>query len=451
MKQKPYLKPYLATQMKIQFKLTKKIQGKKSPILLVIYNKYFLPNGTLYYGTGRSIIPDYFDGLTQRPTKNKILLKGLVKEELRELNEIEDKLNLIQAKARFLCDQFPHDKSAVNKHIFKQKLKSLLGTHANPISNESTEISINDYINQYITDLHFGKRLTEEGNCLKAGSIKNYETFFTQFKLFQKQQRRQFYFSDVSRELYKDFIQFLNSKAYSTNSIGKHIVRFKKILRDAKSENLYLGSEHEQKYFKAPEEATDAVYLTSTELQKIKQLDLSSEPSLELHRDIFLIGCHTAQRISDYKNIMPQNITNTATGVRIIKIKQIKTGNEVQIPISKELDLLLKKYEYHLPKIYDQQLNESLKVICKRAEITDKITIQRTRGGRKERIVLEKNELVKSHTARRTGATNMYLAGIPTLDIMKITGHKKESNFLKYICVTNEEVANALASHPYFQ
>ncbi|MBS1686979.1 MAG: hypothetical protein JSS76_19735 [Bacteroidetes bacterium] len=44
----------------------------------------------------------------------------------------------------------------------------------------------------------------------------------------------------------------------------------------------------------------------------------------------------------------------------------------------------------------------------------------------------------------------MYLAGIPTIDIMKITGHKKESNFMKYICITNEETANKLANHPYF-
>ncbi|KPK85295.1 MAG: hypothetical protein AMS27_07620 [Bacteroides sp. SM23_62_1] len=44
----------------------------------------------------------------------------------------------------------------------------------------------------------------------------------------------------------------------------------------------------------------------------------------------------------------------------------------------------------------------------------------------------------------------MYHAGIKTIDIMKITGHTLESNFLKYIKVTKEETADMLAAHPFF-
>ena len=39
---------------------------------------------------------------------------------------------------------------------------------------------------------------------------------------------------------------------------------------------------------------------------------------------------------------------------------------------------------------------------------------------------VDKCDLVKTHTARCSGATNMYLAGILTIAIMKITGHKTE-------------------------
>ncbi|MFQ8804876.1 MAG: hypothetical protein ACLR8Y_06890 [Alistipes indistinctus] len=58
--------------------------------------------------------------------------------------------------------------------------------------------------------------------------------------------------------------------------------------------------------------------------------------------------------------------------------------------------------------------------------------------------------MVKTHTARRSGATNMYLAGIPTIAIMKITGHKTEKEFMKYIKITEEESAMELMNHPYF-
>jgi len=68
----------------------------------------------------------------------------------------------------------------------------------------------------------------------------------------------------------------------------------------------------------------------------------------------------------------------------------------------------------------------------------------------KDSTTCEKSELIKTHTARRSAATNMYHAGIKTIDIMKITGHTLENNFLKYIKVIKEETADMLAKHPYF-
>ena len=72
------------------------------------------------------------------------------------------------------------------------------------------------------------------------------------------------------------------------------------------------------------------------------------------------------------------------------------------------------------------------------------------KGGMKVKKMIPKSELIKIHTARRRGCTNMYLAGIPTIDIMKISGHKTEREFLKYISVTKEETARGLSVHPYF-
>ncbi len=64
----------------------------------------------------------------------------------------------------------------------------------------------------------------------------------------------------------------------------------------------------------------------------------------------------------------------------------------------------------------------------------------------KKKVV--KADLIKTHTARRSGCTNMYLAGIPVIDIMKISGHKTEREFLKYIRIGKEETAMNLANHP---
>jgi len=42
------------------------------------------------------------------------------------------------------------------------------------------------------------------------------------------------------------------------------------------------------------------------------------------------------------------------------------------------------------------------------------------------------------------------MAGIPTLSIMKITGHKTERSFMRYIRISQEENARLIAAHPYF-
>jgi len=73
-----------------------------------------------------------------------------------------------------------------------------------------------------------------------------------------------------------------------------------------------------------------------------------------------------------------------------------------------------------------------------------------TRGGKREESKHQKWELITVHTARRSFATNAYLAGVPTISIMKITGHRTESAFMKYIKISQEQNADLLSSHPFF-
>ena len=56
-------------------------------------------------------------------------------------------------------------------------------------------------------------------------------------------------------------------------------------------------------------------------------------------------------------------------------------------------------------------------------------------------------ELISSHTARRTFCTGMFLQGVPVIDIMKISGHRSQVNFLKYVKVSKLETAKRLQIH----
>ena len=77
--------------------------------------------------------------------------------------------------------------------------------------------------------------------------------------------------------------------------------------------------------------------------------------------------------------------------------------------------------------------------------IDETIKIKHTIGGVLKEEDFKKYELISSHTGRRSFASNAYLAGIPSITIMKITGHKTESAFLKYIKITPEEHARKMA------
>ena len=76
--------------------------------------------------------------------------------------------------------------------------------------------------------------------------------------------------------------------------------------------------------------------------------------------------------------------------------------------------------------------------------------MQRTKGTLTCAETKPKYDLVTSHTARRSFATNAYLAGLPPISIMKITGHKTESSFMKYIKISEKENAIQLKGHEFF-
>ena len=146
-----------------------------------------------------------------------------------------------------------------------------------------------------------------------------------------------------------------------------------------------------------------------------------------------MIGCYTGLRFSDYSILKPQNINDG-----FIKIKQVKTGSPIVIPVHSVVKKILEKHNGKLPKsISNEKTNEYLKEI---------VSKEITKGGSQITQMREKWKLVQSHTARRSFATNEYNAGTPPLVIMAITGHKTEKSFLKYIRVTPDEHAIKLKS-----
>lgn len=89
-------------------------------------------------------------------------------------------------------------------------------------------------------------------------------------------------------------------------------------------------------------------------------------------------------------------------------------------------------------------------MIGERAGFNETVTEIRTVGGIKTKIDYKKFELITTHTARRSFATNAHLEGLSSISIMKMTGHRSEKVFLKYISISQEQNATAIANHNFF-
>lgn len=68
--------------------------------------------------------------------------------------------------------------------------------------------------------------------------------------------------------------------------------------------------------FKSLKEDVEGVYLSWAELSKIYRLDLNQQPSLIKYRDLFIVGCLTGFRFSDYSALTPYHLKGGMLHVR---------------------------------------------------------------------------------------------------------------------------------------
>lgn len=254
-------------------------------------------------------------------------------------------------------------------------------------------------------------------------------------------------FEDMTLEFYDEFILFCKDNNLSVNYRGRHVKTLKTVLNNAVKRKVHRDTQF--RYFKVETEEVFNVYLNQSELNAIFRLDLSQDELSDRVRDLFLIGAWTGLRISDFNNLNEHNILEEK-GQRFISVKTGKTGKRVIVPIHTIVEKILKKYGNKVPKEVDNKtINKRLKDICRSAGIDDVVEIEMKEGG-SEKVF--KFDLVKSHTARRSFATNAYLSGLfDTFDIMLLTGHTTPQNFLKYIKADELQKAYKLANNPFFK
>jgi len=252
-------------------------------------------------------------------------------------------------------------------------------------------------------------------------------------------------FDDVNAQWLVNYTNYLEGKGFSANYIGKNISTLKQFFNEAVEQKLTSNTAYKSTRYSRPSEEVESIYLTNDELVAMYQKKMTN--SKERVMDLFLVGAFTALRFSDIRRLTEENVTGG-----FIRIRHIKTGETVVIPLHWIVKEIFEKYDNRFPEaISNQKMNDALKLIGRGCGIKDMVVKSRTKGGKRTSQTFEKWELITTHTARRSAATNMYLAGIPSISIMRITGHRTEKSFMKYIRISQEENALFMQNHPYFQ
>jgi len=355
-------------------------------------------------------------------TKNKDLINARLKELETAIldNWTKDTLN----------------KSNISKDWLKQTVNIFFGRANN---SEIHKVYFVDWVRKFIDEspkrLHKGKQISKR-------TIQKYKTTLLRLQDFEAYTKTKLRHENINLEFYRNFVNYCREvENLANNSIGSYIGHLKLWCKNIELDGLPINPQYKHSEFSTLSNKTIDVYLNDTEINAIYNHDFSTSERLDNARDLFIIGLRTGLRVSDFLRLKETNLKKG-----FIEIETAKTGEFVIIPMHEQIKAVLDKRNGVLPySISDQKFNKYIKEICQLVGITEQTDGAKVnpKTRRKETGQFPKYELISSHTCRRSFASNLY-GHLPNMVIMAITGHRTESQFLKYIKITKHEHAETL-------
>ena len=328
------------------------------------------------------------------------------------------------------------------KHVFHQEIDPANLTNDNIKATDPKKENLDFFwqMDDYI------KSKTRK---VSAGMVRSYKVMKKRLLAFEKHQKRKITFESFDYNFYEAFVNYLtyehihmrrsmNIRGLKKNSVGTSIKQLRIFLRDRVRRKVIKDIDLSD--FKILEEEADTIYLNSNEIHNLYLMSLASHPEWERFRDMFVLGCLTGLRFSDFNEIKPDDIRNG-----VLYKKQGKSDKWVVIPLRSEAyDILINRFQRKVPKTSNAELNRYIKKVGQLAGIDSPVKISCKKGNQDIVTVKPKFSLITTHTCRRSFCTNEFLAGTPPELIMKISGHKSIKDFYKYIRISPEEAGQKI-------
>lgn len=313
-----------------------------------------------------------------------------------------------------------------------------------PLQLYNKKTVVVDYIQKY------------QDTCIfKKNTTKNYTRLKNKIVAFQNKFKKTLYFETMNGETFREFFKYAGEKKLiyrqkdweniTKNTLADYKKNFRKFCNEAKNSGIQVHMDYKLKEFTAVYEVADAVYLSMSRIHQLVRYDLNlaGRPGLQLTKDLLLIGCYTALRISDWDRL--GNLYYNRAGEPYLKVRTKKSGRKqiVSLPVYSPILEIYQRYGNKFPSPpTEQKFNKSVKKLGKLIGWNELVKVTVTRVyGKKEEYMEEYPfySLLSSHSGRRSFATNSYMAGVNPRFIMLFTLHQKIKDFFGYIKLTAED------------
>lgn len=243
---------------------------------------------------------------------------------------------------------------------------------------------------------------------------------------------------DLNDETLRDFVDEL-CENIAQSSARTLCAEIKSVLNENKR---HVPSTEFSRILSVKGIATQSVYLTTHEMELFLSYVPKTETEHFVHRN-FCVGMLTGARRVDTYGL---TISNCDIETDMLSYVPQKTpGIVVRVPVDERHGLRNFLVDSNLEPCCNDTYNETVRRICSNIGINTICTV--VKAGQSK--TAPKWEHVSSHTARRTFATNLYLAGVAIEDIAMMMGHGKNIETTKrYICAERQMNPNVIS---YFQ
>lgn len=294
----------------------------------------------------------------------------------------------------------------------------------------------------------YANEINHRGTKGSAGSQTTYRVALKRLENFCREKNfRLTSFDDFDRLFFTEFTQYLYSHSfarggkqmqYSAITVINTLKVVKNLLHRAydneMTDNIYYNKVHTHTHCTV----TEKIYLQEEEIERLRQTETITTLERQV-RDLFVIACYTALRISDLNQL-----GNAVISDKMITLYQVKTRERVQIPILKEISGLIDYYrEKGFPRLTENKANATIRKLAERAGLLQMVSCRENRGGVVSVVQERKCDLISFHTARRSCITNLFRRGYPVNYIMTLSGHRSLQALQRYIRASHEDMAQA--------